>query len=168
MTEPENEARKFFDPKNYNTILVSVNDEGEYDADKISNLVQLLTAPANKDIRHDVLNMLRSNSATAIPMVVEAIKSRKGEENKASLVAACWESGLNFSNHLLFFTELAVNEDFLVAIEAVTVIGEMQGPFDAAQAEQSVALVKSFLTKGSSDKTGLLSDLLITLESLSR
>lgn len=166
--DQDKDTSKYLDPKQYNTIFVKANGETEFSEDKITNLINLLTDPANRASRHDALNTLRSNAKAAVPMLVQAIESHKSEGKRYGLVAACWEAELNFSNYLSFFTELAVEEEYLVAIEAITVIENMAGPFDTEDVSSSIEIVRSFLKNNDSDKTKLLSELLIFLESLPR
>jgi len=41
---------------------------------------------------------------------------------RIDLVRACWESNLDYSPHLLLFARLFIAEDFLLALEAFSVI----------------------------------------------
>ena len=165
-TNDPGDLKKFFDPKQYNTVIVNTDGQMEFNEDKIANLVSLLTDPANKELKRDVLNALRENQKTSVPMLIEAIKSDKSQGNRHLMIAACWEAELNLSNYLPFFTGLAVNEDYLSALEATTVIENMAGPFDKNQVKESIQIVESFLGKGDHEKGLLLKDLLITLQSL--
>lgn len=158
--------KKFFDPNQYNTVIVKKDGHTEFNDDKIANLVKLLTDPANKEYRRDVLSALRENQQNAVPILVEAISSYKHQENRHMLVAACWEAELNFSTHLVFFTRLTTEEDYLTAIEAVTVIETMAGPFNKKEVSESIAVIEDFLAKEGHEKAPLLQDLLITLQSL--
>ena len=44
-------------------------------------------------------------------------------------MAACWESGLDFSKYLEFFIQLIIGSDYGLCMEACTVIECMEGPF---------------------------------------
>lgn len=166
--EEGSDSSKYFDPKQYSTILVKANGETEYSEDKISNLIHLLSDPSNKDNRHEVLSMLRSNAKNAAPILVQAIESPKSEGKRHYLAAACWEAELNMSPYLVFFTELAIEDDYFVAMEAMTVIEEMAGPFNSEDVASSIEMVRSFINNNDSDKGALLSELLSTLEALPR
>jgi hypothetical protein len=41
-----------------------------------------------------------------------------------SLVAACWQSGLDFSGHLRIFAKLFILSDYITSLEAFTVLEE--------------------------------------------
>lgn len=162
----EIDYKKFFDPKQYNTVIVNKNGQTEFNDDKIANLVNLLTEPANKEYRRDVLTALRENQQNAIPILIEAIRTHRELENLHLLIAACWEAELNFSNYLPFFIQLSIEESYLPAMEAMTVIENMQGPFDKQEVNKSIKQVEAFLAKGDHEKSPLLKQLLISLQSL--
>ena len=163
----EIDYKKFFDPKQYNTVIVKKDGQTEFNDDKITNLVNLLTDPANKEYRRDVLSALRENQQNAVPILIEAIRINKSRENSHMLVAACWEAELNFSNHLPFFTQLAIEEPYLLALEAITVIENMSGPFNKQEVSESIKKLEGYLVNGDQQKGPLLNELLITLQSLS-
>lgn len=159
--------KKFFDPEQYNTVIVNKDGQTEFNDDKITNLVNLLTDPVNKEYRRDVLSALRENQQNAVPILIEAIRTHKNHENSHLLIAACWEAELNFSNYLPFFTQLALEESYLPAMEAITVIENMSGPFNKQEITESINKTENFLAKNDQEKGPLIQGLLITLQSLS-
>ena len=58
-----------------------------------------------------------------------AIASPKAKDVRHLLVAACWESEINFTKYLPFFILLALDENYLISLEAITTIENMEGPF---------------------------------------
>jgi hypothetical protein len=58
----------------------------------------------------------------AVDMLVNTIKETKDFEQQAILTEACWESGLDFKDHYLFFVTLACSDHFNLAHEAITVL----------------------------------------------
>ncbi|HTL81881.1 MAG TPA: hypothetical protein VL651_09270 [Bacteroidia bacterium] len=96
----------------------------------ISSLVAQLTDPNQKETRIQVLSMLRD--AQAQDLIVSIIAMKEYIKHRAALIASAWESGLDFSKHLDFFIDLALDPDFIICLESCTVITEnMDGPFDA-------------------------------------
>ena len=164
--DPASYLKKFFDPKQYNTMLVNKDGQMEFKEDKITNLIALLTDPEGKELKRDVLNALRENQKTSIPMLLEAIKSDKSLEHRHIVIAACWEAELNFSNYLSFFTQLALTEDYLPAVEAMTVVENMAGPFNKKEVHESIEMIQSFLDKNNTEKAPLLKELLVILQSI--
>ncbi len=96
----------------------------------IGNFIALLTDSSNREVKEDVLAVLRT--AKAQQFLVDLLGMKEYKTKQKELVAACWESGLDFSAHLDIFSALictpAISNEVL--LEAITVVEEMQGPFD--------------------------------------
>ena len=59
-------------------------------------------------------------------MLIESIRNTRSKTDKAKLLAAIWESGVDVSRHFIYLTELACENDFLTAMEALTIIQNME------------------------------------------
>ncbi len=155
--------KKYFDNNEYVTKIVGSADDmppGDVNGDIISSLIALLTKPANKDFKEQTLLILKKEKAG--DLLITAIK--KAKKDKAILVAACWESEINYSPQLTFFIDLALDTDYLVCLEAITVISTMEGPFKSEDVKGSVEKVKKEQKKLNSERLVLLNDLVNTLE----
>ena len=158
--------KKFFDPEEYITKIVG-SEENEMPlmkGDKIAALVSLFTDPANKDVKEETLVTLKKEKAGNL--LIQAIRQTKSKEKRAILVAACWESEINFSDQLLYFIDLACDTDYLVSLEAITTIDTMEGPFEKKTVEEGIKKVKKELQRLDSERKVLLNDLLDKLSSL--
>ena len=120
----------------------------------ISNFISLLTNPAQHHQKAEALAVLRN--AKAQQFLVDLLAMKKYQKYRKELIMACWESGLDFSAHLIFFVDLVVNCEYPEAMEAITVIDEMHNLQDI----QSVSLAISKLTDASlpPDKQSLASE----------
>lgn len=153
--------KKYFDGKEYITKVVGNSDDEtvSLDNDKIASLIALLTKPENKDFKEETLLILKKEKAG--DLLITAIA--KAKTNKHILVAACWESEINYSHQLPFFINLALDNDYLVSLEAITVISTMEGPFNKNDVQESILKVKQEQKKLNSERTVLLNDLVDTL-----
>ena len=61
---------------------------------------------------------------TACEEVVTELKKPWKPSTISMLVSSCWQSGLDYSEFSLYFTELFVKTDYITAIECLTVIEE--------------------------------------------
>ncbi|MEO5642849.1 MAG: hypothetical protein ABIQ40_00805 [Bacteroidia bacterium] len=95
-----------------------------------SELVNQLTNSELREFRSDVLALLKENKSQNL--LLEIISDEDFKKERHFLIAACWETGLDFSKHLEQFIDLLEdkNTDDFSAIEIATVIDEMPGPFD--------------------------------------
>ena len=82
------------------------------------------------------------------------------------LIAACWESEINFTRYFPFFILLAIDTDYMVSLEAITVISSMEGPFNKVEVQEAIKKVKIARDNSTSERIVLLNDLLDTLSQL--
>jgi hypothetical protein len=162
--ENNSDIKKYFDPKEYSTAIIGLENE-EFpvlNEDKITALISLLTDPANKEIKEEALVTLKKEKGGEL--LLTAIASPKSDNKKHILIAACWESEINFSKYLPFFVLLALHDDYLISIEAVTTIETMEGPFDQKHLTEGIKKVKEKQKILITEKAVILNDLVATLE----
>ncbi|MGZ4118082.1 MAG: hypothetical protein ACXVPY_11395 [Bacteroidia bacterium] len=164
--ENTDDLKKYFDSKQYRTTLLGIDSE-EIEMpvtkeDKITSLISLLTDPANKDVKEIALVTLKKEKGGDTLLL--AIASPKAKNVRHLLVAACWESEINFSKYLPFFILLALDEDYLISLEAITTIENMEGPFVEADVKEAIKKVKAAKNNITTEKAVLLNDLVVTLE----
>lgn len=122
------DPEKLFDEKQYNTLIINrdgFNKQQNETADLLETLLEPKITRQEADAIYDKLKDSKAQS-----LIVDTIRTAENLPDKKILVAACWESGLDFSTHLLFFTELACQADFGLAMEALTVVENMEGAMD--------------------------------------
>lgn len=137
---PDIDPAKLFDEKEYSTMIIGSDAAGkktEENADLATILVNPNTSREEKD---EALIRLKQNNATSF--LIDAIKRTKEPEYKAILLAACWETGLDFSKDYLFFIEQLLDKDFHVTFEAFTVIQEIESEIPKDQLEQALEILK--------------------------
>lgn len=110
----------------------------------ISNFISLLIDPANRDLKHEVLSILRNSNSQQF--LVDLIEMKEYFKNHKELVMACWESGMDFSAHLGIFAKMISDQNTSaeVLLEVVTVIEEMTGPFDPEVVQSAETVFSSF------------------------
>jgi hypothetical protein len=164
----ENDYKKYFNPQEYITHIVGADkseEETESDTKEVTLLTSLLTDPLHKDAKEETLLLLKKEKKE--DFLLMAIAQQKDKKLLPPLVAACWESEINMSKYLPFFVLLALDDDFFVSLEAMTVISEMQGPFDQTQVKQAIQKIKEEQKKLNNEKVVLLNDLLDALNGFS-
>ena len=160
-----NDLEKYFNSKEYATTIVGETEDVSFpltNEDKISSLISLLTDPANKEIKEEALITLKKEKGGDTLLL--AIASPKAPNVRNILVAACWESEINFSKYLPFFILLALDENYLISLEAITTIEYMEGPFTEKDITEAIKKVKAFKKDNTTERQVLLNDLIATLE----
>ena len=180
LAEEEEDPKKYFDPKKYATKIVSVNDIDEADNDQnkskpqskeeaaeleIETIIALLTDPKHKAYKNETLSSLKKDRKEDFLLL--AIAKNQNSNIQHLLVAACWEAEIDFSKYLPFFVKLVFDENYLVCIEAITVISTMEGPFDKNHVSTAIADVKNAKDLALDEKEVLYNDLLETLKTFS-
>lgn len=174
MEENTEDLKKYFNPEEYITKIIGVDttdEEGVETAEqiteeKINNLIALLADNPDYKIKEQALLTLKKEKGEELLLV--AIASDKAKEKRHRLVAACWESEINFSKYLPFFVLLAIDKDYLVSLEAITVISTMEGPFDKKHLEDALVKVKNAKQTIATERVVLLNDLIVTLDDILR
>ena len=162
--EPE-KSEKYFDPKEYSTLTLKLETNTKSDKKTLDVLASLMSDPKSDDIKTELFDILKTDPS-AVQVLIDAIKAPQLLKIQPILISLCWESGADFSKHLSYFVDLAINGDFQTSFEAITVIDSLEGnPTDTelAFAKQKVTIAASNVNK---DKAALLlqlKDLLNTI-----
>jgi hypothetical protein len=156
--EGDENPEKYFDETNYHTLIVG-SEEPEVKA-KPEDLIELL-AKSDRELKEKALELIKTKNAKDVLM--NAISTFRNKKELPVLVAACWESGLDFSDHFTEFISLAVENDYLTTLEAFTVIEQMEGEIEEKSVTEAINIVKKEIEM-KNDKMNLLEDLIEILQ----
>jgi hypothetical protein len=119
--------------------------------DVLIPLFDLLVTTGSEVIKEEILILLNNvKNKSAVDIYIKAISNPKYSIYKPELIAACWENGLDYSNYLSFFVEQVISEDFLVGIEAITVIETFNPPYNNEEISLNIdKLEKAYLAADS-------------------
>lgn len=119
----------------------------------------------NEEIINNVVDIYRGiKDQAAVPFLIEVLENSQSFGNRSSIVAACWESGLKFDSHLSFFVDLAIRENYLVALECTTLIENMGNDIPETELMTNISKIKQNLEPGEDKKDELLVALIGILE----
>ncbi len=125
----------------------------------VKQLIELLGSH-NSEHKDAGLELLKNEKS--IDFLLEAIAETEQKNHKATLIAACWESGLDFKGHELVFAELALDADLFISLEAITVLDTIDNMEVSAMKEILKKLNEKNITKHPNEP--MLSDLKLSLE----
>ena len=145
LDEDAFDPKKLFDKKEYNTLIIG--REGFTESQNgIANLLEsLFEQNLSREKSEEIFKLLKE--ANAGDMLVQTIKDSENNEQKATLTAACWESGLDFSKQFLFFVDLACSDHFQLALEALTVVEYNETVPDQSVLKDALNIAKSKTSK---------------------
>ena len=72
------------------------------------------------------------------PLLMEKLIEADKQLERANLLRVCWESSLDFSDYLEIFVDFLMEENFIIALEASTVIENLHGKIPKEVIQQSI------------------------------
>lgn len=150
-------------------ILISEAIRNLRDEQPFEGAVQLLTdlydrssdLPLRKTIT-EFMNDIKDQSVAT--EVIAEIRKKKKSETKAMLVASCWQSPLNYSDHISEFVQLFLTGDLPTAIECLTVIEESAEDIDRIKKDDLTVIIRKWPESDIAAKRKLTGELLAILE----
>lgn len=143
LDEDALDPKKYFDKEKYNTLTIAINEDGDtkFSDSDIDVLIDLLDENISREEKEERLAHLKKNELQAL--LIKAIKEAENNEDRAKLICACWESGLDFKNDFLFFVELTCHNDFSVAMEAFTVAENIENINEEGILTKAIIIIDS-------------------------
>ena len=149
---------ELFDKTKFATLIIGKENEDKSNNDSTSDLIDLIVSKDNADIKQETYKLLKE--ANALEFIMASINKTNDAQIKQRLTAACWEADIDCSKHLSYFVDLAIQNDFSVAMEAITVVEQMQPPFDKEELEKNISgLAVAIQSHSKEDKAILLDQL---------
>ena len=119
LDEDAFDPKKLFNEEEYSTLILDREGFTKKENQSADLILQLLDKEVTREEAEAVFSRLKELNATQL--LLQSINEAKRPSEKTKLVAACWETGLDFSKDFLFFTTLICQPDFELAVEALTV-----------------------------------------------
>lgn len=139
------DPKKLFDEKQYSTLII--NREGfDKKQNSIADLLEALLDDRNTRQENESL-FAKLKELNAQQMLVDAVEAAENTADKIKLLAACWESCLDFTPHFPFFVKLVCHPDFGVALEALSVVESCEGQIDELILADALLTVQSLPEK---------------------
>ena len=130
-------------------------------ASDIPMLIELLHLSQDPEIKTKISTLFANlKESDTIPLIVEAIQNQKYAPELKQLVSSCWENGLDYSEYLSLFIDLLIDNDFLIAFEAYTVILNMTAKISQAKIDEEIARLQESLGSANEQKQLLINDVI--------
>ena len=148
-------------------VLSSIEEIREHgNADILPTLISLFFSDNSNECRLSALRVLNDlKDPLSVPVIAEALNTFRGKSGFHSLVASCWQNGLDFSPYLNLFADLMISEDLQVAIEAYSVIEENVHLLDNKARTDLIQYIRSAKIPSTDEcKSNLILELINMLE----
>jgi HEAT repeat protein len=129
-------------------------------------LFDLIQGKTEPQVKNEIINLVSEiKTKNAVPLIAEALNKNEYGDYLNGFVAACWQSGLDFSKHLQVFFQLFSRGDYKTALEAFTVIEEALVNATQKEIDESVRFLKEAENQITEDKIALFTELKKVVES---
>ena len=134
----------------------------------IPKLLNTLLQHSNTSIEKRVLSLLadiKTNDAKEI--MIECLKNDAYEVLITNLINVVWNSKLDFSEYIAEFVALSTQGDLMRAIECLTVIENLTGPFEEHHLLESQLYLKEYyseLRKDRSQKDEIIAEIAMFIQ----
>jgi len=165
-----------------------VSDLFQPDEKKVLKTITLLEAEGKVEVLRPVCELyLENRSATinsklieflgklidteATAEMIEIIRDEKFEGIRQSLLNTIWQSKLDYSMYLADFVSIACDGGFLEAFECLTIIDNLEGPFQESQTLEAQLYLKEYLeTEMGKDpqRDEIISDIAVLIKDFDR
>jgi len=161
-----NELARIFqstDPVLIAELVTSLRDEEPFEG-AIALLAELYAKTNDKKLKHTIeefMNDIRDPDARG-EIISEILKDHNDETN-SMLVASCWQSGMNYSEHLTVFAGVFLAGSYATAVECMTLIGEAVHECTDEQLRETFNMINNSPSAMTHEKYPLTNELLSML-----
>jgi hypothetical protein len=128
-------------------------------------LFELLVSNTDTEVENEALKLLGNvKEKDTVPVFVEALHTDRFKKIRKEIITACWQNGLDFSDYLEDFVDLAINENWETAFEALTVIENFHQFPETEKSVRIVSKIKKALPGADESKMYFLNEILRFLE----
>jgi len=134
---------------------------------ELNLIIEALATIADAHLREEVTDLLATIRSKEAPAIFSnALANPDLAGIRLELTRACWESQLDFSNHLILFTHLFITGDYGLAVEAFSVIENtfLEHPVPEDISVEVYNLLKNSLPDQPETKGRLVRELMLVVE----
>lgn len=146
--------------------------EAEGSAEVLRPLCELYLENRNETINGKVIEFLsKLSDSSATEEMVSIIRDEKFNSIRQDILNTLWQSKLDFSPFLADFVAIACEGSFLEAFECLTIIENLEGPFQENQTLESQLYLKEYLEtemKKDKQRDEIISDIAIMIKDFDR
>ena len=157
----------------YSKVTTALDSLQVYGDDSIIEpLIASIDSQTDEKCVSEIIEFLSSlKSSSSIETVMQCLKNPKFDHLKIQILSTIWNSPLDYSNYLSEFIELAVKSDFLVTLECLTILENLEGPFQENSILEAQLFLKEYhegIYPKDAQKDHLISEIAILIKDMDR
>lgn len=86
-------------------------------------------------------------STTSAQSIMNVLRNKTYSKIHLPLLSTIWNSKVDYSEYLVEFVAMAVQNDFTIVLECLTIIENMEGPFEESHILDAEILLREFAEK---------------------
>ena len=118
----------------------------------ISPLIDLYLKTENNKIREEIKNIFSELKNKEIIDFLIPILIEGANEVKELILFSIWSSGIDMTDHIPILIEASCSGNFMVILEALTVLENLEGPFNEDDLFQANTLLQQYLYEAEDGK----------------
>jgi hypothetical protein len=138
----------------------------------IEPLILTLTGNVDQTGTAEIVEFLSSLKSTkAVAKIMETIHNPAFAKQRQLILSTIWNSPLNYSDYVADFIAIAVKGDFMEALECLTILENLEGPFEESAILESQLHLKEYLEgiyPKDAQKDHLISEIALLLKDMDR
>jgi len=132
-----------------------------HSAPYLPEVINLLLETHNEEIRRELsLFLCDIKDPGGIPHIIDALRNDRYKPIWNIITSACWQSCLNYSENLETFIKLLLEEDYMTALEAFSVIEQSLPHLDDRKLDQYRQQLTEGLDKVTKEKAPLVREMI--------
>lgn len=139
-------------------------------ANILPELVELLKTKTSQKIRAELMELLNDlRDSSVAETMIELIKDENNKSVLQELLSAIWGSKVDYSQYLPEFIAIAVDGDFMIALECLTIIENLEGPFEERLVLESQLHLRDYVensTPKEEKKAKIMSEIALIIKDL--
>ncbi|MCF6333297.1 MAG: hypothetical protein L3J11_08430 [Draconibacterium sp.] len=124
-------------------------------------LFDLLNSDPEKEVEDEIKKLLATiKDKGSVGSFIQAVEDKKYRAIQKSILVACWQNGLDFSEYLPVFVDKVITEDWEIAFEAFTIIDNLELFPDKEIIDKTSKKIKTTLKTANEQKSYFLHEIL--------
>jgi hypothetical protein len=146
--------------------------ESHGDSSVIAPLAEILLKGVNEKNEAEIVELLSSlKDTTVVVEIMDVLENEKYRPIRQKLLTTVWNTKVDFSDYVDSFVEIATKGDFMEALECLTIIENLEGPFMEESILECQLHLKNYIEKGDTkdkQKAYILSEIAIKIKDIDR
>jgi hypothetical protein len=116
------------------------------DSSVLNPIADLLKTDISAKNRQEIIDFLSClNDSSTIDSMIEIVKDSNYLSIRQELLSTMWNNKLDYTYYLPEFVEIAVEGSFMEALECLTIIENLEGPFEERHILESQLHLKEYI-----------------------